>query len=144
MPQVPRAPVPLAVEQEPVPVDSVPEPRLQSASARLSAPPSGLRVEQPQQDQQDQGTDDRPDDPDRVEAVNAQRVVLDQVLQEAAHERSHDAEHDGAEDADGVAAWEQQPRDGAAMRPMIINTMMKVTMAVNFPAPGFYVRSAES
>jgi methionyl-tRNA synthetase len=82
---------------------------------RLSAAPApaGLRVEQPQQDQQDQGADDRPDDPDRVEAVNAQRVVLDEVLQEAAHERSHDAEHDGAEEADGVAAGQQQPRDGA-------------------------------
>jgi methionyl-tRNA synthetase len=84
---------------------------------RLSATPAGLRVEQPQQDEQDQGTDNRSDDPDRVEAVNAQRVVLDQVLQEAAHERSHDAEHDGAEDADGVAAGDQQPSDGAGDQP---------------------------
>jgi methionyl-tRNA synthetase len=82
----------------------LPDPR--PVFRRLSAP-AGLRVEQPQQDQQDQGADDRSDDPDRVEAVNAQRVVLNQVLQEAAHERSHDAEHDGAEEADGVAAGEQ-------------------------------------
>ena len=27
-----------------------------------------------------------------------------------------------------------------AMRPTISNTMMKVTMPVSFPAPGFYVR----
>ncbi len=82
---------------------------------RLSAPAAaaGLRVEQPQQDQQDQGTDDRSDDPDGVEAVDAQRVMLDEVLQEAAHERTHDAEHDGAEEADGVAAGEQEARDGA-------------------------------
>jgi methionyl-tRNA synthetase len=80
---------------------------------RLSAPAAGLRVEQPEQDQQHQGADDRSDDPDRVEAVDAQRVVLDQVLQEAAHERAHDAEHDGAEEPDGVAAGEEQPRDGA-------------------------------
>jgi methionyl-tRNA synthetase len=80
---------------------------------RLSAAAAGLRVEQPEQDQQDQGADDRPDDPDRVEAVNAERVVLDQVLQKAAHERAHDAEHDGAEEADGVTAGDQEPRDGA-------------------------------
>jgi methionyl-tRNA synthetase len=82
----------------------LPDPR--PVFRRLSAS-AGLRVEQPQQDQQDQGADDRSDDPDRVEAVNAQRMVLNQVLQEAAHERSHDAEHDGAEEADGVAAGEQ-------------------------------------
>jgi methionyl-tRNA synthetase len=79
---------------------------------RLSASPAGLRVEEPEQEQQHQGTDDRSDDPDGVEAVDAQRVVLDQVLQEAAHERAHDAEHDGAEEADGVAAGDEQPRDG--------------------------------
>jgi methionyl-tRNA synthetase len=92
----------------------VPRPvfRRLSAPAR-SAPPAGLGVEEPQQDQQDDGADDRPDDPDRVEAVDAQVVVLDQVLQEAAHERAHDAEHDGAEDPDGVAAGDQQPGDGA-------------------------------
>ncbi|HET9974712.1 MAG TPA: methionine--tRNA ligase, partial [Streptosporangiaceae bacterium] len=45
-----------------------------------SAPPAGLGVEEPEQDQQDDGADDRPDDPDRVEAVDAQVVVLDQVL----------------------------------------------------------------
>jgi methionyl-tRNA synthetase len=80
---------------------------------RLSATAAGLRVEQPEQDQQDQGTDDRSDDPDRVEAVNAQRVVLDQVLQKAAHERAHDAEHDGAEQPDGVAPGDEEARDGA-------------------------------
>ena len=31
-----------------------------------------------------------------------------------------------------------------AMRPMIISTIMKVTMPVSFPAPGFYVRATES
>ncbi|HEX5299864.1 MAG TPA: hypothetical protein VFW50_22985 [Streptosporangiaceae bacterium] len=31
-----------------------------------------------------------------------------------------------------------------AMRPMMMSTMMKVTMPVSFPAPGFYVRTAES
>jgi hypothetical protein len=31
-----------------------------------------------------------------------------------------------------------------AMRPMIIKMIMKVTMPVSFPAPGFYVCSAES
>src|SRR5581483_663152 len=77
-----------------------------------SAPAARLRVEEPEQDQQDDGADDRPDDPDRVEAVDAQVVVLDQVLQEAAHERAHDAEHDGAEDSDGIAAGDQQPGDG--------------------------------
>jgi methionyl-tRNA synthetase len=92
----------------------VPRPvfRRLSAPAR-SAPPAGLGVEEPEQDQQDDGADDRSDDPDRVEAVDAQVVVLDQVLQEAAHERAHDAEHDGAEDPDGVAAGDQQPGDGA-------------------------------
>jgi hypothetical protein len=80
---------------------------------RLSATAAGLRVEQPEQDQQDQGTDDRSDDPDRVEAVNAQRVMLDQVLQEPAHERAHDAEHDGAEQPDGVAPRDEKARDGA-------------------------------
>jgi methionyl-tRNA synthetase len=80
---------------------------------RLSAAASGLGVEQAEQDQQDQGTDDRSDDPDRVEAVNAQRVVLDKVLQEAAHERAHDAEHDGAEQPDGVAPRDEEARDGA-------------------------------
>jgi methionyl-tRNA synthetase len=80
---------------------------------RLSAAAAGLRVEQPEQDQQDQGADDRPDDPDRVEAVDAERVVLDQVLQEAAHERADDSEHDGAEQPDGVAPGDQEPRDGA-------------------------------
>ncbi len=80
---------------------------------RLSAAAAGLRVEEPEQDQQDQGTDDRPDDPDRVEAVDAQRVVLNQVLQEAAHERADDAEHDGAEQPDGVAPGDEEPRDGA-------------------------------
>jgi methionyl-tRNA synthetase len=53
---------------------------------RLSAPPAGLGVKEPEQDQHDDGADDRPDDPDRVEAVDAQVVVLDQVLQEAADE----------------------------------------------------------
>jgi methionyl-tRNA synthetase len=72
-----------------------------------SAPPAGLGVEEPEQDQHDDGADDRPDDPGRVEAVDAQAVVLDQVLQEAAHERAADAEHDGAEDPDGVAAGDQ-------------------------------------
>ena len=80
---------------------------------RLSASPAGLRVEEPEQEQQHQGTDDRSDDPDGVEAVDAQRVVLDQVLQEAAHERAHDAEDDGTEEADGVTAGDEQPRDGA-------------------------------
>ena len=83
-----------------------------SAPAR-SAPPAGLGVEEPEQDQHDDGADDRPDDPDRVEAVDVQVVVLDQVLQEAADERAHDAEHDGAEDPDGVAAGDQQPGDSA-------------------------------
>jgi len=30
------------------------------------------------------------------------------------------------------------------MRPTMMSTMMKVTMPVSFPAPGFYVRAAES
>ena len=92
----------------------VPRPvfRRLSASAR-SAPAARLGVEEPEQDQHDDGADDRPDDPDRVEAVDAQVVVLDQVLQEAPDERAHDAEHDGAEDPDGVAAGDQQPGDGA-------------------------------
>jgi methionyl-tRNA synthetase len=92
-----------------VPVRSGP---VRSGPAR-SAPSAGLGVEEPEQDQHDDGADDRPDDPDRVEAVDAQVVVLDQVLQEAADERAHDAEHDGAEDPDGVAARDQQPGDGA-------------------------------
>src|SRR5689334_16904481 len=86
--------------------------RARSARAR-SAPAAGLGVEEPEQDQHDDGADDRPDDPDRVEAVDVQVVVLDQVLQEAADERAHDAEHDGAGDPDGVAAGDQQPGDGA-------------------------------
>jgi len=89
----------------------VPCPVFRRLSAAAAA--AGLRVEQPQQEQQDQGTDDRSDDPDGVEAVDAQRVVLDQVLQEAAHERAHDAEHDGAEQPDGVASRDEEARDGA-------------------------------
>jgi methionyl-tRNA synthetase len=69
-----------------------------------SAPVAGLRVEEPQQEQQHEGADDRPDDPDRVEAVNAERVVLDQVLQETPDKGAEDAQHDGAEDPDGVPA----------------------------------------
>ena len=80
---------------------------------RLSAAAAGLGVEQAEEEEQDQRTDDRPDDPDGVEAVDAQRMVLDQVLQEAAHERAHDAEQDGAEQPDGVAAGDEEPRDSA-------------------------------
>jgi methionyl-tRNA synthetase len=89
----------------------VPVPVFRRLSAAAAA--AGLRVEQAEQEQQDQGTDDRSDDPDGVEAVNAERVVLDQVLQEAAHERAHDAEHDGAEQPDGVAPGDEKARDGA-------------------------------
>jgi methionyl-tRNA synthetase len=91
-----------------------PRPVFRRLSAPVrSAPPARLRVEEPEQDQQDDGADDRPDDPDGVEAVDAQVVVLDQVLQESPDERAHDAEHDGADEPDGVAAGDKQPGDGA-------------------------------
>jgi methionyl-tRNA synthetase len=89
----------------------VPGPVFRRLSAAAAA--TGLSVEQAEQEQQDQGADDRADDPDGVEAVDAERVVLDQVLQEAAHERAHDAEHDGAEQPDGVAPGDEEARDGA-------------------------------
>ena len=74
---------------------------------------TGLKMGEPQQEQQHDSAYDRPDEAHRVEAVNAQRVVLNEVLEESADEGSHDAEHDGAEDADGVPAGEKQARDGA-------------------------------
>jgi methionyl-tRNA synthetase len=89
----------------------VPGPVFRRLSAAAAA--TGLSVEQAEQEQQDQGADDRSDDPDGVEAVDAERVVLDQVLQEAAHERAHDAEHDGAEQPDGIAPGDEEARDGA-------------------------------
>jgi methionyl-tRNA synthetase len=78
-----------------------------------SAPAAGLDAEEPQQEQQHEGADDRPEDPDQVEAVNAQRVVLDEVLQETPDEGAEDAEHDGAEDPDGVPAGQEEPSDRA-------------------------------
>ncbi len=81
---------------------------------RLSVPTAtGLKMGEPQQEQQHDSAYDRPDEAHRVEAVNAQRVVLNEVLEEPADEGSHDAEHDGAEDPDGVPAGEKQARDGA-------------------------------
>jgi methionyl-tRNA synthetase len=83
------------------------------AQRARSVPAAGLDAEKPQQEQQHEGTDDRPDDPDQVEAVNAQRVVLDEVLQETPDEGAEDAEHDGAEDPDGIPAGQEQPSDRA-------------------------------
>ena len=81
---------------------------------RLSvATATGLEVGEPQQEQQHDGAYDRPDEAHRVEAVNAQRVVLNQVFEESADKGADDADHDGAEDSDGVPAGEQQARDGA-------------------------------
>jgi hypothetical protein len=45
--------------------------------------------------------------------VNAERVVLDQVLQETPDKGAEDAQHDGAEDPDGVPAGQEQPSDSA-------------------------------
>jgi methionyl-tRNA synthetase len=91
----------------------LPSPRPVFRRLSAAAAAAGLGVEETEQEQQDQGTDDRSDDPDGVEAVNAERVVLDQVLQEAAHERAHDTEHDGAEQPDGVTPGDEEARDGA-------------------------------
>jgi hypothetical protein len=84
-----------------------------AAGARSLPAAAGFHVEDPQQEQDHQGADDRPDDADRVEAVNAQRTVLDQVLQEAPDEGADDAERAGAEASDGIPAWHEQPGDGA-------------------------------
>src|ERR1700722_13270729 len=78
-----------------------------------SAAAAGLHPGQAEQQQQHEGADDRADEADRVEAVDAEVVVLDQVLQETADERADDTEHDGAEKPEGVAAGQERTRDQA-------------------------------
>jgi methionyl-tRNA synthetase len=93
------------------PSPGVPAPGLRRGRSVAAA--AGFHVEKPQQEQQHEGADDRPEDADQVEAVNAQRVVLDEVLQETPDEGAEDAQHDGAEEADGVPAGQEQPSDSA-------------------------------
>jgi hypothetical protein len=101
---------------------TVPEPADQADvaarhQALLVAAATRLKPGDAQQEQQHPRADDRPDEADGVEAVHAERVVLDQVLQEAAHEGAGDAEQDGAEDADRVTAGHQQAGDRAHDQP---------------------------
>ena len=101
---------------------TVPEPADQADvaarhQALLVAAATRLKPGDAQQEQQHPRADDRPDEADGVEAVHAERVVLDQVLQEAADEGAGDAEQDRAEDADRVTAWHQQAGDRAHDQP---------------------------